>query len=93
MNEYFVLVQVEYVCTDLADGRNLLEMIAGEKVGRLNSGKMRTIHRVENVNKSVAFPPFPHTKVGILHRITLLIHIITQCNHTTPDTKISSVEF
>ena len=65
------LVQVEDLFTDLADGRKLLkllEIISGEKLGKPNSGKMR-VHRVENVNKSLAFL---HTKVGIVHthRIT-----------------------
>ena len=47
-----------------ADGRKLLkllEIISGEKLGKPNSGKMR-VHRVENVNKSLAFL---HTKVRL----------------------------
>ena len=39
----------------------LLEIISGEKLGKPNSGKMR-VHRVENVNKSLAFL---HTKVRL----------------------------
>merc|ERR1719474_110822 len=54
-------LEVGDLCTDLADGRNLLELIAGEKLDRLNSGKIR-VHRVENVNKNLAFP---HTKVAM----------------------------
>ena len=42
----------------------MLEMIImvclGEKLGKPNSGKMR-VHRIENVNKSLAFL---HTKVS-----------------------------
>ena len=56
------LNQVEDLFTDLGDGRKLLkllEIISGEKLGKPNSGKMR-VHRVENVNKSLAFL---HTKV------------------------------
>ena len=34
-------------------------VVAGEKLGKPNSGKMR-VHRIENVNKSLAFL---HTKV------------------------------
>ena len=47
-----------------ADGRKLLkllEIVSGEKLGKPNSGKMR-VHRVENVNKSLAFL---HTKVRL----------------------------
>lgn len=47
---------------DLADGRKLLkllEIISGEKLGKPNNGRMR-VHKVENVNKSLAFL---HTKV------------------------------
>ena len=56
-------VQVDDLFTDLADGRKLLkllEIISGEKLGKPNSGKMR-VHRVENVNRSLAFL---HTKVS-----------------------------
>lgn len=48
---------------DLADGvklLKLLEIISGEKIGKPNGGKMR-VHKVENVNKSLAFL---HTKVS-----------------------------
>ncbi|KAL1454864.1 hypothetical protein WDU94_008995, partial [Cyamophila willieti] len=39
----------------------LLEIISGEKLGKPNNGKMR-VHKVENVNKSLAFL---HTKVRL----------------------------
>jgi len=57
-------MEVEDLFTDLADGRKLLkllEIISGEKLGKPNSGKMR-VHRIENVNKSLAFL---HTKVRL----------------------------
>lgn len=55
-------MEVEDLFTDLADGKKLLkllEIISGEKLGKPNNGKMR-VHKVENVNKSLAFL---HTKV------------------------------
>jgi len=57
-------MEVEDLFTDLADGKKLLkllEIISGEKLGKPNSGKMR-VHRIENVNKSLAFL---HTKVRL----------------------------
>jgi len=57
-------MEVEDLFTDLADGKKLLkllEIISGEKLGKPNSGKMR-VHKVENVNKSLAFL---HTKVRL----------------------------
>ena len=57
-------MEVEDLFTDLADGRKLLkllEIISGEKLGKPNSGKMR-VHRIKNVNKSLAFL---HTKVRL----------------------------
>merc|ERR1719410_2377054 len=57
-------MEVEDLFIDLADGRKLLkllEIISGEKLGKPNSGKMR-VHRIENVNKSLAFL---HTKVRL----------------------------
>ncbi|XP_054271663.1 spectrin alpha chain, non-erythrocytic 1 isoform X2 [Macrosteles quadrilineatus] len=57
-------MEVEDLFTDLADGRKLLkllEIISGEKLGKPNNGKMR-VHKVENVNKSLAFL---HTKVRL----------------------------
>ena len=60
-------MEVEDIFTDLADGRKLLrllEIISGEKLGKPNNGKMR-VHKIENVNKSLAFL---HTKVGVLGR-------------------------
>ncbi|KAF0314595.1 Spectrin beta chain, non-erythrocytic 1 [Amphibalanus amphitrite] len=59
-------MEVEDIFTDLADGRKLLrllEIISGEKLGKPNNGKMR-VHKIENVNKSLAFL---HTKVGARH--------------------------
>lgn len=56
-------MEVEDLFTDLADGRKLLkllEIISGEKLGKPNNGKMR-VHKVENVNKSLAFL---HTKAS-----------------------------
>lgn len=55
---------MEDLFTDLADGKKLLkllEIISGEKLGKPNNGKMR-VHKVENVNKSLAFL---HTKVRL----------------------------
>nr|XP_018898887.1 PREDICTED: spectrin beta chain, non-erythrocytic 1 isoform X2 [Bemisia tabaci] len=57
-------MEVEDLFTDLADGKKLLkllEIISGEKLGKPNSGRMR-VHKVENVNKSLAFL---HTKVRL----------------------------
>lgn len=56
-------LEVEDLFVDLADGvklLKLLEIISGEKIGKPNGGKMR-VHKVENVNKSLAFL---HTKVS-----------------------------
>lgn len=61
-------MEVEDLFTDLGDGRKLLkllEIISGEKLGKPNNGRMR-VHKVENVNKSLAFL---HTKVS--HILTL----------------------
>jgi len=55
-------MEVDDLFLDLADGRKLLkllEIISGEKLGKPNNGRMR-VHKVENVNKSLAFL---HTKV------------------------------
>ncbi|XP_065157650.1 spectrin beta chain isoform X3 [Atheta coriaria] len=49
---------------DLADGKKLLkllEIISGEKLAKPNQGRMR-VHKIENVNKSLAFL---HTKVRL----------------------------
>lgn len=57
-------MEVNDMFVDLADGRillKLLEIISGEKLGKPNAGKMR-VHKVENVNKSLAFL---HTKVRL----------------------------
>lgn len=66
MNSFLVKVklEVEDLFTDLADGiklLKLLEIISGEKLGKPNSGRMR-VHKIENVNKSLAFL---HTKVRL----------------------------
>lgn len=56
-------MEVEDLFVDLADGiklLKLLEIISGEKLGKPNSGRMR-VHKIENVNKSLAFL---HTKVS-----------------------------
>lgn len=56
-------MEVEDLFVDLADGKKLLkllEIISGEKLAKPNNGKMR-VHKVENVNKSLAFL---HTKVS-----------------------------
>ena len=56
-------MEVEDLFTDLADGiklLKLLEIISGEKLGKPNNGRMR-VHKIENVNKSLAFL---HTKVS-----------------------------
>lgn len=65
-------MEIEDLFTDLADGiklLKLLEIISSEKLGKPNNGRMR-VHKIENVNKSLAFL---HTKVCI---ITLIISII-----------------
>ncbi|XP_071454610.1 spectrin beta chain, non-erythrocytic 5 isoform X3 [Hetaerina americana] len=57
-------MEVEDLFEDLADGRKLLkllEIISGEKLGKPNTGHMR-VHKIENVNKSLAFL---HTKVRL----------------------------
>ncbi|KAK7865818.1 hypothetical protein R5R35_001276 [Gryllus longicercus] len=57
-------MEVDDLFVDLADGKKLLkllEIISGEKLGKPNNGKMR-VHKVENVNKSLAFL---HTKVHL----------------------------
>ncbi|XP_030753943.1 spectrin beta chain, non-erythrocytic 2 isoform X2 [Sitophilus oryzae] len=66
MNSYLSKAGLEVVdlFIDLGDGKKLLkllEIISGEKLGKPNSGKMR-VHKVENVNKSLAFL---HTKVRL----------------------------
>ncbi|KAF5273495.1 hypothetical protein FQA39_LY07512 [Lamprigera yunnana] len=66
MNSFLqkVRMEVEDLFTDLADGKNLLkllEIISGEKLAKPNNGKMR-VHKIENVNKSLAFL---HTKVRL----------------------------
>lgn len=66
-------MEVEDLFTDLADGKKLLkllEIISGEKLGKPNHGKMR-VHKIENVNKSLAFL---HTKV----RLILLFYFVSQ---------------
>jgi spectrin beta len=50
-------MEVEDLFTDLKDGKKLLkllEIISGEKLGKLNNGKTR-FHNVENLNKSLVF--------------------------------------
>lgn len=57
-------MEVDDLFTDLADGiklLKLLEIISGEKLGKPNNGRMR-VHKIENVNKSLAFL---HTKVRL----------------------------
>ncbi|KAK1130635.1 hypothetical protein K0M31_018753 [Melipona bicolor] len=54
-------MEVEDLFTDLADGKKLLkllEIISGERLAKPNNGRMR-VHKIENVNKSLAFL---HTK-------------------------------
>lgn len=62
-------MEVEDLFVDLADGiklLKLLEIISGEKLGKPNNGRMR-VHKIENVNKSLAFL---HTKVKLKMMIT-----------------------
>lgn len=57
-------MEVDDLFVDLADGKKLLkllEIISGEKLARPNNGRMR-VHKIENVNKSLAFL---HTKVRL----------------------------
>lgn len=57
-------MEVEDLFVDLADGKKLLkllEIISSEKLAKPNNGKMR-VHKIENVNKSLAFL---HTKVRL----------------------------
>uniref|UniRef100_A0A2H8TMG3 Spectrin beta chain, brain 4 n=1 Tax=Melanaphis sacchari TaxID=742174 RepID=A0A2H8TMG3_9HEMI len=66
MNSFLqkVRMEVDDLFVDLADGKKLLkllEIISGEKLGKPNNGRMR-VHKVENVNKSLAFL---HTKVRL----------------------------
>ena len=56
-------MEVEDLFTDLGDGKKLLkllEIISGERLAKPNNGRMR-VHKIENVNKSLAFL---HTKVN-----------------------------
>lgn len=56
-------MEVDDPFVDLADGKRLLkllEIISGEKLAKPNNGRMR-VHKIENVNKSLAFL---HTKVS-----------------------------
>lgn len=65
-------MEVVDLFTDLADGKmllKLLEIISGEKLGKPNNGKMR-VHKIENVNKSLAFL---HTKVCIFFFLFLFV--------------------
>lgn len=64
-------MEVDDLFVDLADGKKLLkllEIISGEKLGKPNNGRMR-VHKVENVNKSLAFL---HTKVLLKN---ILVHL------------------
>jgi spectrin beta len=66
MNSFLqkVRMEVDDLFVDLADGKKLLkllEIISGEKLAKPNNGKMR-VHKIENVNKSLAFL---HTKVRL----------------------------
>ncbi|ERL92196.1 hypothetical protein D910_09516 [Dendroctonus ponderosae] len=66
MNSFLTKVRMEVddLFVDLADGRKLLkllEIISGEKLAKPNNGRMR-VHKIENVNKSLAFL---HTKVRL----------------------------
>ncbi|XP_055694009.1 spectrin alpha chain, non-erythrocytic 1 isoform X2 [Lutzomyia longipalpis] len=66
MNSFLIKAKMEVndLFVDLADGiklLKLLEIISGEKLGKPNSGRMR-VHKIENVNKSLAFL---HTKVRL----------------------------
>lgn len=70
-------MEVEDLFVDLADGKKLLkllEIISGEKLAKPNNGRMR-VHKIENVNKSLAFL---HTKVGLTcsNLIGLLLFLI-----------------
>lgn len=70
-------MEVDDLFVDLADGKKLLkllEIISGEKLGKPNNGRMR-VHKVENVNKSLAFL---HTKVllSLIH-LSVISYIIT----------------
>lgn len=59
-------MEVDDLFTDLADGKKLLkllEIISGERLAKPNNGRMR-VHKIENVNKSLAFL---HTKVGLIN--------------------------
>ncbi len=50
-------MEVDDIFTDLADGKKLLkllEIISGEELGKPNNERMR-VHKIENVNKSLAF--------------------------------------
>ena len=64
-------MEVEDLFTDLADGKKLLkllEIISGERLAKPNNGRMR-VHKIENVNKSLAFL---HTKVGLINRVPFI---------------------
>lgn len=72
-------MEVEDLFVDLADGiklLKLLEIISGEKLGKPNNGRMR-VHKIENVNKSLAFL---HTKVSKISK-TLWFHTYNHFNN------------
>lgn len=72
-------MEVEDLFVDLADGiklLKLLEIISGEKLGKPNNGRMR-VHKIENVNKSLAFL---HTKVSKISRYNTIPTLVSY-NH------------
>lgn len=75
MSKLQAKMEVDDLFVDLADGiklLKLLEIISGEKLGKPNNGRMR-VHKIENVNKSLAFL---HTKVCIMETLYTIAHVI-----------------
>lgn len=85
-------MEVEDLFVDLADGiklLKLLEIISGEKLGKPNNGRMR-VHKIENVNKSLAFL---HTKVSLyyIYEYMSLSIIIISVSRSLSITKVFNI--
>lgn len=85
-------MEVEDLFVDLADGvklLKLLEIISGEKIGKPNGGKMR-VHKIENVNKSLAFL---HTKVSIERDLHATANVVSFFSPEFGTTNVFSLQF
>ena len=62
-------MEIENLFKDLEDGKRLiklLEAISGEKLGKPNQGRMK-VHKIENVNRALAFIQSKVKKVQLFH--------------------------